>query len=110
MLTERDLERKSVQYRKTLLRLIKACGSGHTGGDLSRLDIINVLYNHILRVSPESFTSPDRDYYIQRKGDIAELVRTLDAIPFRPGKPSLVLAKTRKGKGISPPIYTPLVS
>ncbi len=44
MLTERDLELKSVQYRKALLRLIKACGTGHTGGDLSCLDIINVLY------------------------------------------------------------------
>ena len=28
---------------------------------------------------------------------IGELVRTFDAIPFRPGKPTLVLAKTRKG-------------
>jgi hypothetical protein len=55
-----------------LLRLIKACGSGHTGGDLSCLDIINVLYNRILRVSPESFRSPDRDYYIQSKGHCAE--------------------------------------
>src|SRR3984893_8048182 len=72
MLTERDLELKSVQYRKALLRLIKACGSGHTGGDLSCLDIINVLYNRILRVSPESFKSPDRDYYIQSKGHCAE--------------------------------------
>ena len=25
----------------------------------------------------------------------------LEAIPFRPGKPSLVLARTRKGKGVS---------
>jgi transketolase len=33
--------------------------------------------------------------------DIGELVQTFDAIPFRPGKPSLVLAKTRKGKGVS---------
>src|ERR1700756_4839933 len=72
MLTERDLQRKSAQYRKALLRLIKACGSGHTGGDLSCLDILNVLYNRILRVSPESFKSPDRDYYIQSKGHCAE--------------------------------------
>ena len=35
MLTERDLERKSVQYRKALLRLIKRSGAGHIGGDLS---------------------------------------------------------------------------
>jgi transketolase len=72
MLTERDLELKSVRYRKALLRLIKACGAGHTGGDLSCLDIINVLYNRILRVSPETFKSPDRDYYIQSKGHCAE--------------------------------------
>jgi len=75
MLTERDLELKSVQYRRALLRLIKACGAGHTGGDLSCLDIINVLYNRILRVSPETFKSPDRDYYIQSKGHCAEALQ-----------------------------------
>jgi transketolase len=72
MLTESDLLRKSVQYRKSLLRLIKACGTGHIGGDLSCLDILNVLYNRILRVTPETFKSPDRDYYIQSKGHCAE--------------------------------------
>src|SRR6516162_8216549 len=72
MLNERDLQRKSLQYRKALLRLIKACGAGHTGGDLSCLDILNVLYNRIMRVSPETFKSPDRDYYIQSKGHCAE--------------------------------------
>jgi len=72
MLNERDLQRKSLQYRKALLRLIKACGAGHTGGDLSCLDILNVLYNRIMRVSPETFKSPDRDYHIQSKGHCAE--------------------------------------
>src|ERR1700759_2944084 len=72
MLSEPELHRKSVQYRKELLQLIKRCGSGHTGGDLSCLDILNVLYNRVLKVSPETFTSPDRDYYIQSKGHCAE--------------------------------------
>ena len=72
MLTERELKLKSVQYRKALLQLLKACGAGHTGGDLSCLDILNVLYNRIMRVSPETFKSPDRDYYIQSKGHCAE--------------------------------------
>jgi transketolase len=72
MLTERELKLKSAQDRKTLLRLIKACGTGHTGGDLSCLDILNVLYNRILRVNPETFKSRDRDYYIQSKGHCAE--------------------------------------
>ncbi|MBV9489924.1 MAG: transketolase [Verrucomicrobia bacterium] len=71
-MTERDLKLKSVQYRKALLRLIKAAGAGHTGGDLSCLDILNVLYNRILRVSPETFKGPDHDHYIQSKGHCAE--------------------------------------
>jgi hypothetical protein len=33
--------------------------------------------------------------------DVGALVRALEAVPFRPGKPSLVLAKTRKGRGVS---------
>jgi transketolase len=33
--------------------------------------------------------------------NVVELVHALEAVPFRPGKPSLVLAKTRKGKGVS---------
>jgi transketolase len=72
MLTERDLKRKSLLYRKALLRLIKASGAGHTGGDLSCIDILNVLYNRILRVRPETFHNFDHDYYIQSKGHCAE--------------------------------------
>ncbi|HEY2423054.1 MAG TPA: transketolase [Chthoniobacterales bacterium] len=72
MLSVPDLQRKSVEYRKHLLRLIKTAKAGHTGGDLSCLDILNVLYNRVLRVSPETFKSPDRDYYIQSKGHCAE--------------------------------------
>jgi transketolase len=33
--------------------------------------------------------------------DVGELTRVLEAVPFRPGQPSLVLARTRKGKGVS---------
>jgi len=72
MLTEHELRRKSVQYRKALLRLIKAANAGHTGGDLSCLDILNVLYNRVMRISPETFNNPDRDHYIQSKGHCAE--------------------------------------
>jgi transketolase len=47
MLSEPELQWKSVQYRKEVLQLIKRCGYGHTGGDLSFLDILNVLYLHV---------------------------------------------------------------
>jgi transketolase len=32
---------------------------------------------------------------------VGDLVRALEAVPFNPGRPSVVLARTRKGKGIS---------
>ncbi len=72
MLTEHDLELRSIRYRRKLLQIIKAAGAGHTGGDLSCIDILNVLYNRVLNVSPETFASPDRDRYIQSKGHCAE--------------------------------------
>ncbi|MEA3441820.1 MAG: hypothetical protein U9R58_16205, partial [Chloroflexota bacterium] len=53
------LERKSIQYRKTVLSMIKKANAGHTGGDLSCVDILNVLYNYVLNVSPENFMDLD---------------------------------------------------
>jgi transketolase len=67
MLTERELEEKSIRYRRTIIE-IKACGAGHNAGDLSRVDILNVPYNRILRVNPATFEDTNRDYYIQSKG------------------------------------------
>jgi transketolase len=77
MLTKPELSLKSIQYRKTILRIIKQAGSGHTGGDLSCVDILNVLYNYVLNVSPENFTDPDRDRYIQSKGHSVEALFTV---------------------------------
>lgn len=63
---------KSILYRIRLLEYIKKAKSGHTGGSLSCVDILNVLYNHVLNVSPETFNSPQRDRYIQSKGHSVE--------------------------------------
>jgi transketolase len=67
-----ELRLKSIQYRRDLLRHIHRAGAGHTGGSLSCIDILNVLYNRVLRVSPETFTDPGRDRYIQSKGHSVE--------------------------------------
>ncbi|RRN77378.1 transketolase [Pseudoxanthomonas sp. SGD-10] len=71
-MTVQELELKSVEYRKKILKYIYQAGAGHTGGSLSCVDILNVLYNHVLNVSPETFKSPDRDRYIQSKGHCVE--------------------------------------
>jgi len=71
-MTVEELEKKSVAYRKNILKYIYQAKAGHTGGSLSCIDILNVLYNDVLNVSPETFTSPDRDRYIQSKGHCVE--------------------------------------
>src|SRR5256886_11219701 len=70
--TDRQLALKSLACRRRVLEIIKHAGAGHTGGSLSCLDILNVLYNRVLRVSPETFTDPNRDRYIQSKGHSVE--------------------------------------
>ena len=72
MLTDQQLARKSLQYRRDILRWIKHAGAGHTGGSLSCTDILNVLYNRVLRVTPATFASPTRDRYVQSKGHSVE--------------------------------------
>jgi len=71
-MTDAQLELKAVALRRTMLRLIVNAGAGHTGGGLSCLDILNVLYNRVLKVSPQTFTSPTRDRYVQSKGHCVE--------------------------------------
>jgi transketolase len=71
-MSDDQLRLKSVGYRLDLLRYIVHAGAGHTGGSLSCVDILNVLYNRVLRVSPESFNDPNRDRYIQSKGHSVE--------------------------------------
>jgi transketolase len=68
----KELKEKSVLYRKKILKYIVQANAGHTGGSLSCIDILNVLYNEVLRVGPSTFSSPDRDRYIQSKGHTVE--------------------------------------
>lgn len=71
------LERKSLEYRRTILRIIKLANAGHTGGSLSCIDLLNVLYNRVLNVSPQTFEDPNRDRYIHSKGHSVEALYTV---------------------------------
>jgi transketolase len=68
----KELELKSIQYRRSILTMIRKANAGHTAGDLSCIDILNVLYNHVMGIRPENFASPNRDRYIQSKGHSVE--------------------------------------
>lgn len=67
-----ELKRKSIESRKKVIQYIYNAKAGHTGGSLSILDILSVLYNDVMNVSPENFDSNDRDRFIQSKGHSVE--------------------------------------
>ena len=73
----KDLQLKSIEYRKTILEIIYNSGAGHTAGSLSCIDILNVLYNDILKINPSNFNSIDRNHYIQSKGHSVEALYTV---------------------------------
>ena len=109
-MTTLELKVKSVELRQNLLRYIYHAKAGHTGGSLSCVDILNVLYNRVMNVSPENFDDPGRDRYVQSKGHSVEaLYVTLADKGFFPEKDLLTLCQyqsnlighpTRKVRGI----------
>jgi transketolase len=108
--TDIELQIKSVRYRLNILKYIKMANAGHTGGSLSCTDILNVLYNDVLNVSPETFSDNVRDRYIQSKGHSVEALYVVLADKgFFPERDLEALCKhnshyvghpTRKVKGI----------
>lgn len=71
-MTNNELKIKSVNLRKNILKYIYKAKAGHTGGSLSCIDILNVLYNRVLNIDPNDFKNVDRDRYIQSKGHCVE--------------------------------------
>ncbi|MDY4039001.1 MAG: transketolase [Prevotella sp.] len=68
----RDLKLKAEQLRLRLIKLIHEAGTGHTGGDLSVLNVLTVLYYKVLRVDPAHPKWADRDRFVLSKGHCAE--------------------------------------
>jgi transketolase len=66
------LKQKSEELRLQVLKLIHSGKTGHTGGDLSVLNLLTVLYNHVLNVDCNRLKDPDRDRFILSKGHCAE--------------------------------------
>lgn len=74
------LELTSERNRRRLLEVICSARAGHTGGDLSCLNVLTALYFHTLNVSKDNLDDPKRDRFILSKGHCVEaLFVTLEA-------------------------------
>lgn len=57
----KDLQLIATDIRVSILRMLNAAGSGHTGGPLSITDVLTALYFSIMQVDPRNPTYPERD-------------------------------------------------
>ena len=73
----RNLEALSLKVREHIIRM-STDGGCFIGASLSCADLIVYLYSNVLKVSPETVTDPNRDYFFLSKGhDVPALYGTL---------------------------------
>ena len=58
--------------RFRLMEIIRNAKAGHTGGDLSCLNVLTVLYERYLHIDKDHLDDPERDRFILSKGHCAE--------------------------------------
>ncbi len=66
-----EIENTSKKMRRNILMMIHNAKSGHPGGSLSSVDILNVLFTRVMRHYPEGEFNPNykyRDRFILSKG------------------------------------------
>ena len=83
----KDLIKQSEVNRRRLMEIIYKAGAGHTGGDLSVMNLMTVLYFDIMNVNPDDPKMPERDRFVLSKGHCVEALYTvLEARGFiKPG-------------------------
>ncbi|OHB25931.1 MAG: transketolase [Desulfuromonadaceae bacterium GWC2_58_13] len=69
--TVRALEQTARQLRVEILKMLNTAKSGHTGGSLSAIDVLTVLYFHQMRHDPSNPKWEDRDRFVLSKGHAA---------------------------------------
>lgn len=64
-----ELVRKARAIRRRIILLnANSPAGGHTGADLSQVEILTALYFRLLNCAPDRITDPERDIYVQSKG------------------------------------------
>ena len=62
------LDRRSLELRRRIVRVLEGGGRGHVGTSLSSVEIVRVLYDTVLRFDPRRPKWPQRDRFILSKG------------------------------------------
>jgi len=63
-----ELQKKAIEIRKDILKMLCIAGSGHTGGSLSIVEILIALYHYALKNDPKKPQWKERDFLLLSKG------------------------------------------
>jgi transketolase len=69
--TVRELEESARRLRVEILKMLNQARSGHTGGSLSAIDVLTVLFFHQMRHDPSNPHWEGRDRFVLSKGHAA---------------------------------------
>lgn len=73
-MTDDQMKDKTRQLRINILKMLCEAGSGHSGGSLSSIDILAVLYNKIMKHDPKNPSWDERDRFVLSKGHVCPAV------------------------------------
>ena len=65
---EQNLKKKARQYRRDILDMLYECQSGHPGGSLSCVEILQALYENVMKYDPKNPHWEERDRMVLSKG------------------------------------------
>lgn len=77
MYTETSFEAKTKELRANLLKMLCEAGSGHSGGSLSCIDILYVLYHEVMTHDPANPGWEGRDRFVLSKGHVCPALYTV---------------------------------
>ena len=66
-----DLKTTANRIRRRDLQAVYEAGAGHIGGEMSVIDLLTVLYFHVLNIKPDDPHNPQRDRFVLSKGHTA---------------------------------------
>lgn len=69
-LSVEELKEMCTLRRAEILKMLQEAGSGHSGGSLSSIDILMVLYNKIMNHNPKNLNWEGRDRFVLSKGHV----------------------------------------
>ena len=81
----KELSRHAAHVRQDIVKMVTLAQSGHPGGSLSIVDMLQVLYFDVMRIDPKRPHWPDRDRFVLSKGHtVPALYATLAERGFFP--------------------------